>query len=844
MISQLRLSLLCGLLAAGSIVSAQTTGTTQQTTGSTTQQSSTGTQQQSSPTGTVAAPSVSVPGMGAISESTLQSMGFSDDEINEILGAVGAPVEVESPTNAIEQTNTLLEQNTQSSQQSQEQTSTETQQQEPEQQTEQTQTQDAGAQQGAASPATIYGQGFFRNGSFELFDKVPNAKVSDTYIMGSGDQISISVYGGVSSYNESFTVSEDGYIDIYGIGKVFLKGLTYEGAKKLLRQRYSGYINLAGSNFDVSLVYSKSIKVNIVGEVTTPGSYNIASINTAFNALTAAGGPNDLGSVRNIQIKRSGKVVATLDVYEFLMNPGSTDDTYLMNNDYIVVGPIGRVVELTGEVKRPFKYELKGNEQLNELINYAGGLKGTAYTRTVTVKRFADNENQIIDINLDSLQTKGINFEVLDGDVIVIAKIPEVVENVVSITGSVRFPGTYQLSEGLRISDLIDKAKGLNYDAYTERAYLIRKNDKLNDVYIPFDLSAVIADKNSAFNFELTKFDVIEIFTKEKFREVFNVNIEGAVKAPGQFPYYEQMTLKDLLYYSGGLRVEAANNKIEISRIVNFDEARSENEPTRVVIESISVDKNLEIADAAENFPIQPYDMVFVRSTPEFELQKNITLQGEVTYPGTYTLLSKTETITDVIERAGGVTQYAYVEGATISRNDITNVLLFLDKAMKDPESKYNYVLREGDVIVVPRQGDLVSLEGAIDFPFLVSEADQKSGSVMVPFDGGRTARFYVKKYGRNFSDDADKSETYVVQPNGYVKRTHNFLWFIHFYPRVKVKGSVVVVPLEPEKQEEEVAESTVEAEPFDWNVFMATISASILSFATIYVLVNNSNRN
>ena len=662
--------------------------------------------------------------------------------------------------------------------------------------------------------------------------------------MGSGDQIVISVYGGVSSYNESFTVSDDGNIDVYGIGKIYVKGLTYAGAKKLLRQKYSGYINLAGSSFDVNLIYSKAIKVNIVGEVITPGSYNISSINTAYNALTAAGGPNDIGSVRNIQIKRAGEVVKTLDVYEFLMNPGNTDDTYLMNNDYIVVTPVGKVVEIAGEVKRPFRYELKEGENLMELLEYSGGLKGTAYTRTVTIKRYAENENQVIDINLDSLRLQGKDYELIDGDMITIAKIPEVVENVVSITGAVRFPGTYQLSEGLRISDLVDKAKGLNYDAYLTRAYLIRKNEKMNEVYIPFDLKEVMDDPNSVFNFELTKFDVIEVFSKDRFREVFNVSIEGAVKAPGQFSYYDKMTLKDLLYYAGGLRVEAANNKIEISRIVNFNEAKDQNEPTRVVIESISIGKELELTDEAENFIIQPYDHVYIRTTPEFELQKMVTVQGEVIYPGNYTLLSKTETVADVIERAGGVTQYAYVEGATIKRNNVTNTLLFLDKAMKDPESKYNYVLRDLDVIVIPRQGDLVSLEGAIEFPFEISEADQETGQVMVPYDKGRTARFFIKKYGKNFDDDAERGKTYVVQPNGYVKRTHNFLWFIHFYPHVKVKGSTVVVPYKEKEKEEPEQTDTVAAEPFDWNVFMATISASILSFATIYVLINNSNRN
>ncbi|MBC8173807.1 MAG: SLBB domain-containing protein [Chitinophagales bacterium] len=797
------------------------------------QETTTTTQTGTIPSSTGLSPSTAtVPGVGAISEGTLQSLGFTQEEIDAVMSSLGQPTTTTTTTtSAIEQATILQQEGTQAATQQQVLTTTPA-----------TTIQDAVVAVVAdtgktGDPGTVFGQDFFRNGNITLYEKVPNAKVSDNYILGSGDQISVSAYGGPSSYNQSFTINDDGYIDVYGVGRIYLQGLTFEGAKKLLRQRISSYVNVGGGNFDVELVYSKNIKVNIVGEVVSPGSYNVASINTAFNALTAAGGPTNIGSVRNIQVKRNNKVIKTLDVYQFLVNPGNTDDTYLQDNDYIVVQPLGRVVQILGEVNRPHKYELINGENLNELIFYAGGLKSTAYKRNVTIKRYSDNENVILDINLDSIIKGGINFQVLDGDIVTFAKIPETIENVVTVQGAVRFPGTYQLTEGIRISDVISKAKGLTYEAYTHRAYLIRKNAKLNDVYIPFDLEEVMKDPNSPFNFALTKFDVIDIFSKEKFRETFNVTVEGAVKAPGTFSYYEKMTLKDILYYTGGLRVEAANNKIEISRIINLSAAESQGEPTRVVIETIQIGKDLEISDAAETFQLQPYDIIFIRTTPEFELQKNVLVQGEVLYPGTYTLLSKTETIADVIERAGGTTQYAYVQGATIARDNITNTLLFLDKALKDPGSKFNYVLRAGDIIMVPKQGDLVTLEGAIEFPFI-----GETGTVMVPFEKGKSAKYYVKKYGKNFDDDAERKDTYIVQPNGYVKRTHNFL-FIHFYPHVKVKGSKIVVPEEEKKAIDPVVPEP-DPIPFDWNVFVATMSAGILAFATIYVLINNSNRN
>ena len=795
---------------------------------------------QQSPAG-ISSGSVNVSGVGSLSYGTLQSMGFSDEEINSILAATDdGPAE--SP--AIPEVPVELD----PTENGEEEAKEEEPQEDEEEKADANENVIAQAAIASRPEATVYGHNFFRNDNMVIFDKVPNAKVNENYIVGSGDQLAVSVYGGVASYNESFTISEDGYLDIYGIGKVYLKGLTFENAKKLLKQRYSSYINLNQSNFDVSLVYSKSIQVNIVGEVLDPGSYNISSINTAFNALAAAGGPNDLGSVRNITVKRAGKVVSNLDIYKFLLDPGSTDDSYMSTGDYIVVSPIGKVVEVAGEVKRPFKYELLEGETLEDLFRYAGGLKATAYTRTIKVNRYVNNENFIIDVDLDSLRKSGIGFELKDGDLITITRIPEIIDNVVTIEGAVRIPGSYEMIEGIRISNLIEKAKGLNYEAYTERAYLIRKTEKLNEIYIPFNLQDILDNPSSASNLELQQFDKVEIFSKEKFKESFNVTIEGAVKEQGQFSYYDRMTLKDLLYYAGGLKVDAANNHIEIARIVNFNEARNENEPTRVIIESIEIGKNLDIEDASQNFQLQPYDIVYVRSTPEFELQKSVNIQGEVRFPGTYTLLQKTETIADVIERAGGTTDYAYAEGATISRNGVTNALLFLDKALEDPESKYNYVLRDEDVVFIPRQGDLVRLTGAIEFPFVIKNDStdnlDNENEVMVPFDKGKSAKFYVKKYGRNFDKEAKRGDTYLVQPNGYVKRTRNFLWVIHFYPKVKVKGSLVVVPYKPEKDAKEEAAPPPPAEPFDWNEFMATLSAAILSFATIYVLVQNSNRN
>jgi len=761
-----------------------------------------------------------------VSSGTLESLGFDSGEIDAILGtstsaSADAAAQIqdsqqEAVDNANSQINTLAP-NTSAIPAS----------------VIQDVIQDAGTV-ADETPSLIWGHDFFRNGAIDLFDKVPNTKVGDNYIIGEGDQLTVAIWG-YAYYNYNFTVNEDGYITTLEVGRIYLKGLTFSAAKQLLRQRFASAFDLTNSKFDVSITYSKSIKVNIVGEVVNPGSYNISSLNTAFNALVAAGGVTEIGSVRNIQVQRNGKVIKTLDVYQFLMNAGASDDTYLEANDYIIVNGIGRVVEVQGEVNRPYKFELVKGENLNEVIAYAGGLRATAYKRNVTIFRYFDNENIVMDFNLDSIERDGINYPIIDGDKIVFARIPEVIENIVTIQGSCRFPGNYQLTEGMRISDLIVKAKGLNYEAYTDRAYLIRKDAKLNDVYVPFNLLEVIENPNSAFNFKLNKFDVVDIFSKNEFKETFNVVINGAVKVPGTFPYYERMTLKDLLYYSGGLKVEAANSKIEISRIVNFNDASALNEPTRVIIQTVSIGKELAIDDAANTFQLQPYDQVFVRNTPEFEYQKNITVLGEVKYPGVYTLTSRTETLADIVERAGGLTQWAYAEGATMNRQDVSSTLVFLKKAMDSPESKYNYVMREGDIVTIPKAGDLVALKGEIKYPFIGDP-----GTVVVPFEKGRSARHFIRKYGKNFDDDAQRSETYIVEPNGYVRRTHNFL-FIHFYPRVKIKGCQIVVPQKPEDKPDVIAPEAPKV-PFDWNTFATTLSAGILSFATIYVLFSRGN--
>ena len=687
--------------------------------------------------------------------------------------------------------------------------------------------------------ARIFGHNFFRNRNLRIYQTVADMKAPDNYVLGAGDRISLSVWG-YSEYDGNFIISKDGYIKPLGVGRVYLKGLTYANAKSLITRKFSNYLDLQNSQIAISLVYSRVINVNIVGEVFNPGTYKIPAINSAFNALIAAGGPNNIGSVRKIFVKRNGKNIKTLDVYDYLLNKDNDQDFYLQNNAYIFVPPAERIVKIAGEVKKPFDYELKEGENFFSLINFASGLKATAYTETAQVRRYLNNEFLLIDVAFDSLKKANEDFALLDGDSVEVLRIPDIINNLVEIIGAVKLPGTYEFGENLRLTDLIEKAEGIIGTAYLERAYITRLNDDLSIQYIPINLLEILTNPASPTNMELQRFDVVEIFSKEAFRENFKVEIFGAVRREGEFVYGEGMTLKDLLYFSGGLKKEAANNRIEIARILNFDESIKDAVPTRTVIKTIQIGQDLEIDTEAENFEIVPLDQVFVRKTPEFETQQHVLILGEVNYPGKYSLESDHETFLDLIGRAGGFTEKAFIEGIRFFRVREKNnrVFIFMDyeKAKKDPKSKFNYILQEGDEIIVPELNQLVMVEGAIKFLEIDSAA-----KISTPYFRGKKAKYYVKKYGAGFTKDARKKLTMVQWPNGLKKRTKNYGLF-KIYPRVK-EGSLITVNAKPAKPPKVKKEKGDGADPALIHTTISGVTASITSAVTLFILIRNLNK-
>lgn len=677
----------------------------------------------------------------------------------------------------------------------------------------------------------LYGYSFFRNKTLNMFDRALDGQAGGTYIIGVGDQVGINVWG-YSSFSGSYTVDQTGSIFPEGVGKIYVKGLTLDKAKALIRSRFATYLDMPNSQIEVTIIYSRVIGVNIVGEVFNPGTYSIPALNTAFNALHAANGPTDLGSLRKIYIKRQGQTVKTLDVYAYLLNPGVSDDYFLQNNDYIFVPPIGKTVSITGEVKRPMKYELIEGEDLMTLINYAGGLTPKAYTKSVQVRRYVGNRLNLFDVNIDSLTRIKGKYELLSGDEVFISTIPSQLYQFVKVSGAVMQPGEFNFSEGIRISDVLSKAHGLREDALSDRAYVIRKNDDYSSSYIPFNPSNVVKDARSADNLTLKNLDEIYFYDKTSFIDSVMVTINGAIRLPGKYAYAKGMTVNDVLYAAGGIKPEAANTKIEVSR---YKGDNGKSAPQQRVIASFPIDSNLMIDGEAQAFQLEPFDVIFVRSLLTATGPGMVTITGEVIYQGDYLMNDKEEKIVDVINRAGGLSQWANPNQATLVRVEGDRGIIFmeLEKAMKNPESEYNFILRPGDLINIPTTNDLVSISGMINYPYADS-----MGYLNAPYHEGRRAKYYVKRYGLGFADGAKRPRTYVIQPGGTVEDPRKWT-FIRIYPKVE-KGAYVVVPYTPDKNDTGVPQPP--PEPVDVNQIIESAMIKITGLLTLYILVTRIN--
>jgi protein involved in polysaccharide export with SLBB domain len=665
----------------------------------------------------------------------------------------------------------------------------------------------------------IFGADIFKNknSSFE-----PNLKLATplNYIVGPNDQLNINVYGN-SLVNWKLEVSPEGNINIPGVGILNVGGKTIEQASVAIKSRLAAnnYAVGRGTSVQVTLGNIRSIKVIIIGQVSKPGTYTLPSLATVFNALYLAGGPTDNGSLRQIEVVRNNRIIRHLDVYDFLVKGDQKNNIGLQDQDIVRVPTYRTRVELAGQVKIPALFEVLPGESLDDIINYAGGFTDSAYTARIKVSQISDQQRKITDV----LEADYKNYIPLRGDKYTIESVINRFENRVVINGAVFKPGDYELQNGLTLYQLIEKAAGLKEDAFTERGTITRLKPDNSTEMVGFNVKDVM---NKTVNIPLQREDIINISSIFDLRDKYVVTINGSVRKPGKFAFSENMKVEDLILKAGGFAEGASTKRIEVARRISNADPSSKSSSVAQVF-SVNIDGPLKPNDA--NFVLTPFDIVSIYSLPGYEKQKTVKVEGEVLYPGSYTIKNKNEKISDLIARAGGLTASADVEGGSLKRENIailgvdknkadtaaftlermaqanrlkraykdstTNadtqqrnnyVGIDLGAVLKTPGSKSDLLLEDGDIIRVPKQQQIVRVNGQVLYPSAVVYDSSKSFNDFVSNAGG-------------YGPDALRRGAYVVYPNGTVKGTRKFLFF-NSHPSVK-PGSEIYVPKKPESK-------------------------------------------
>ncbi len=675
----------------------------------------------------------------------------------------------------------------------------------------------------------IYGQEFFRKNIVHLFDQQSvGRKAPDDYVLGIGDEINITIWGR-NDVSNKYKVDPEGAINPKIVGKIYLQGLTLMQAKEAVRQRFE---NVYGqdANIEITLNYAEIITVNLVGELFNPGAYTFSSANSAFNALVSIDGPNQLGSLRNIHLKRNGREVATLDVYEYLLNPESQNNYFLQSNDYIFVPSQGSVVKIDGAIRRPHQYEMKEGESLADLIKYAGGLTAKAYTENVSVRRYEKNTERFLEISLDSLEANSQNFLLQNGDSIFIKNINPVLRNLVTITGAVRAPGSYTLRGGDKLSDILYRAGGPAENAALNKGFVFRVNRNLTREVIPFKVSEILVNQGADDNILMQKRDTIHLMALDSLRQEFPIYISGEVRNPGEYQYGKNLRLEDLVLLAGNFKREAAYSELEVSRILDMSQTGPE-QGERIVVKRAKIGSNLAMDDEDASFVLMPHDRIFVRRSPNFEIQENVFLLGEVKYPGEYSLINKGERISSLIDRSGGFTEYAHRSAVKLKRLEQGPVLVDLEQVAKNPKSEYNYILADFDTIVVPKLKNFVTLKGELRY-FVIDSIPQ----VNVPFEANKNANHYIQKYGGGFGKNGKKSNTFVQKANGEIERARGF-WIVGKYPEVENGSTITVDATDRIKKQEEKIQLRKNRK-FDWNRAIDSMASAMVTILTVVVLI------
>ena len=689
----------------------------------------------------------------------------------------------------------------------------------------------------------VFGRDIFNNKEL-TFEPNMNIATPQNYRLGPGDAVFIDVYGASQKTIED-TVSPDGTVTIEGFGPVYISGMTVEQANSKLRSTLGA--RYSSSKIKLTVGQTRSIMVNVMGEVENPGTYTLPAFATVFHALYMAGGTNDIGTMRNIKIYRNNRLVSTVDIYDYILNGKLTGNVRLADNDVISVGTYDCLVNVTGKVKRPMYYEMKKNESVGTLLKYAGGFTGDAYKKSVRVVRKTGKEYSVY--NVDEFDMS--SFQIADEDSVSVDSILPRFSNMVEIKGAVFRPGMYQVGGNINsIRTLIECADGLLEEAFTARAVMHRmKSDRTLEV-IPVDVEGILSGKVA--DMPIQNNDVLFIPTKQEMMEQQTITIHGEVNYPGTYKYAENETLEDFVLQAGGLKQTASTVKVDVARRVSNPKAWTTDSLTARTF-SFAL-KDGFVIDGEPGFKLMPYDEVYVRKSPGYYKQQNVKVEGEVMFSGTYTLSKKNQRLSDIIKEAGGVNDRAFIEGARLERKtnederkrmeaalktakeqlealeldaatvnkkiDLKNsekikkfevpetytVGIELDKALANPGGDADIVLREGDRIVVPQYNGTVKINGAVMYPNTVG------------YQKGKKAKYYINQAG-GYSNKAKKSQAYIIYMNGPIAKVNDGA-------RPK-PGCEIVIP------EKEINKMTI-AEKMTIGTSVASIATMIATLANI----------
>ena len=634
----------------------------------------------------------------------------------------------------------------------------------------------------------VFGRNIFNTRNL-TFEPSVNLATPANYRLGPGDEVIIDIWG-ASQNTIRQQISPEGTINIQKIGPVNLSGMTVSAAndylKGALNKIYNGLNNTTDPTSDIRLTLGniRTIQINVMGEVVQPGTYALSSFSTVFHALYRAGGVSDIGSLRNVQLVRNGKNIATIDVYEFIMKGNTQDDIRLQEGDVVIVPAYDVLVKISGKVKRPMRFEMKKDENLATLIKYAGGFEADAYTRSLRVVRQNGEEYEVNTV-------KDMDYSIYtmrNGDVVTAEAILNRFTNKLEIRGAVYRPGIYQLSGKLNtIRELVHEAQGLTGDAFLNRAVLYRQREDLTSEVVQIDIKSIM--DGTSPNLALMKNDILYIPSIHDLEDRGNVTVHGEVAQPDSYPYADNMTLEDLIIQAGGLKEAASTVRIDISRRIKNPRSTADND-TIGQMYTFSL-KDGFVIDGQPGFILQPYDEVYVRRSPGYQAQQNVVIDGEILFGGNYAMTSREERLSDLVNKAGGPTSLAYLRGAKLTRvasagekkrmgdvirlmsrqlgeamidslgigvEDTFTVGIDLEKALTNPKGNADLVLREGDVVFIPKNTNTVTINGAVMVPNTVS------------YMKGKNVDYYLNQAG-GCSDNARKSKKFIVYMNGQVTK-------------------------------------------------------------------------